>query len=200
MKRSDDWTRFVLDRPMAHEPGQAFTYNTGGSHLLSAILTKATGQSAMQYAKDKLFGKMGFKGSRWNISGGINEGGAGLYLSTADLLKFGLLYLRKGSWFGEQLVPEAWVEQSTSFKHKGLSNYVPPIYGCYGYHWWVSPQEHNGVADCFFAFGYGGQYLMIVPGLDVVAVIRKKTSGRNNAIISRNLLFEHIFVAIRSAQ
>jgi CubicO group peptidase (beta-lactamase class C family) len=192
MKRTSDWVRFVLDRPMAHEPGEVFTYNSGGSHLLSAILTKATGMPVYEFARERLFDKLGFRKPRWNSFGGVYEGGAGLHLSTQDMAKFGLLYLQRGQWKGEQLIPSSWVESSTTMRHKGLLHYEPPIFGAYGYHWWISPKEHNGKVDCYFAKGYGGQYIFVVPELELVAAIRKEPEGKNNAIFSKMLLMEHI--------
>lgn len=196
MKRKEDWIAFILDQPMAHEPGEAFTYNSGGSHLLSAILTQATGLSAFDYAQRELFGRLEFRRPRWNSSGGISEGGAGLHLSSVDMAKFGQLYLQRGRWNGEQLLPEGWVEQSTAVHHKGLLHYEPPIFGEYGYHWWLSAEEHNGAADLFFAKGYGGQYIFVIPPLDLVAVIRKEPEGKSNAIYSKKLLFEHLLALL----
>ncbi|MBW7461570.1 serine hydrolase, partial [Paenibacillus sepulcri] len=96
MRRTPDWVSFILDQPMAHTPGEAFTYNSGGSHLLSAILRKATGEPVYDYAKRHLFDKLGFIRPRWNSSSGIHEGGTGLHISAQDMAKFGQLYLQGG--------------------------------------------------------------------------------------------------------
>ncbi|WP_219837464.1 serine hydrolase [Paenibacillus sp. R14(2021)] len=192
MKRTDDWIGFVLRQEVVHEPGHAFAYNTGGSQLLSAILTKAAGMSTLDFAQRTLFGKLGFHKPKWDSHGGIYEGGAGLYLTARDMASFGQLYLQGGVWEGEQVISEAWVEASTTAQHKGLSHYDPPIFGEYGYHWWVSSQSHNGHIDCYFAKGYGGQYIVVMPSLELVAAIRKEPEGRANAIYSKKLLLEHI--------
>ncbi|MCR2805546.1 serine hydrolase domain-containing protein [Paenibacillus soyae] len=191
-RASQDPVAFTLARPVIHTPGHAFTYNSGGSHLLSAILTKATGQSALQYAERTLFGPLGFRAAKWTERGGISEGGTGLSLYGHDLAKIGLLYLRRGRWDDRQLLPGQWVEEAASMRHRALLHYEPPIYGGYGYHWWVSPQEHNGCADCYFAFGHGGQYLMNIPSLDLTVVVRKKITKRNEAIHARSFIFEHL--------
>lgn len=192
MKKSADPIRFVLERPLISEPGTAYLYNSGGSHLLSAILTAATGQSALDFASDRLFRPMGFRQAKWTSHKGISEGGTGLQLYGRDLAKLGLLYLREGDWFGRQLIPSEWVQESTKKHHRGLLHYEPPIYGTYGYHWWQSPAEHNGAFDCYFAFGHGGQYLLVAPEERLVVVVRKALAGRNEAVKSRNLIFEHI--------
>ncbi|SDX52175.1 serine hydrolase [Paenibacillus sp. CF384] len=192
MKRADDWISFILSQPMAHEPGEAFAYNSGGSHLLSAILTQATGTSAYAYAEEHLFHKLGFRKPRWNSHDGIYEGGAGLHMTSRDMANFGQLYLQGGLWEGEQVIPRSWVETSTSVHHKGLAHYEPPIFGEYGYHWWISTEAHNGVVDYCFAKGYGGQYIFIVPSYDLVAAIRKEPEGKSSAMAAKELLFQHI--------
>ncbi|WJH32323.1 beta-lactamase family protein [Paenibacillus sp. CC-CFT747] len=196
MRKEADWPRYVLKQPIGHEPGEAFTYNSGASQLLSDILTRSTGLGALAYARQHLFGPLGFRSPRWKSHDGVNEGGAGLQLYSRDLAKFGLLYLREGDWFGKQLIPQAWVRESTSIQHKGLVHYEPPIYGHYGYHWWVSPEEHNGQFDCYFALGFGGQYLFVVPSRDLVMVVRKALAGKHNAILSKALLFDYVSRAI----
>lgn len=192
LRASQNPVAFTLSQPVIHTPGQAFTYNSGGSHLLSAILTKATGMSALQYAKERLFRQLGFSAARWSERDGISEGGTGLSLYGRDLAKIGLLYLQNGNWKGERLLPGSYVQASTEQSHRALLHYEPPIYGGYGYHWWISPKEHNGCADCYFAFGHGGQYLMNIPSLDLTIVVRKKITKRNDAIWSRRFIFEYL--------
>ncbi|BBH20782.1 hypothetical protein Back11_21270 [Paenibacillus baekrokdamisoli] len=196
MKRTRDWVKFIVEQPMGHEPGEVFTYNSGASHLLSAILTKTTELSALEYAQLYLFNKLGFRKPRWNSSSGIYEGGAGLHLTSLDMAKFGQLYLQRGQWNGEQLLPAAWVDSSTAVHHKGLQHYEPQIFGEYGYHWWVSPKAHNGVISCYFAKGYGGQYIFVIPERELVVVIRREAEDKSRAILSKKLLFEHLIPAI----
>ncbi|MBM7563295.1 serine hydrolase domain-containing protein [Paenibacillus sacheonensis] len=192
MRRCDDWIGFILAQPMAHEPGGAFAYNSGGSHLLSAILAQVTGGTTYAYAQEMLFGKLGFKKPRWNSSQGIHEGGTGLHLTVSDMAKFGQLYMQGGEWEGNRIVSQAWVRASTTTHHKGLQHYDPPIFGTYGYHWWVSNAAHNGTVDCYFAEGYGGQFIFVVPTLSLVAAIRKEPEGKPSAMYAKRLLFEHI--------
>lgn len=192
LRAATDPVSFALAQPFIHEPGHAFTYNSGGSHLLSAIVSTATGMSALQYAKEHLFQPLDFQAARWSERAGISEGGTGLSLFGRDLAKFGALYMQRGQWMGQRLLSPEWVESSTALHHRGLLHYEPPIYGGYGYHWWISPKEHNGHADCYFAFGHGGQYMMNIPELELTIVIRKKITRRNDAIWSRKLIFEHL--------
>jgi CubicO group peptidase (beta-lactamase class C family) len=191
-KAASEPLAFVFNQPLISVPGTAFAYNSGGSHLLSAILTEAAGMSALSFAKEYLFEPLGFHSSRWMERAGINEGGTGLSLSGRDLAKIGSLYAQKGRYENKQLISSAWVEESTALHHKGLLQYEPPIYGGYAYHWWYSPSDHNGQCDCYFAFGHGGQYLLIVPEYELAIVIRKKITKRNEAMYARRLIFEHI--------
>lgn len=192
LRASHDPVAYTLAKPIIHEPGHAYTYNSGGSHLLSAILTAATGKSALLYAKERLFQPLGFKAARWSEKNGISEGGTGLSLFGHDLAKIGLLFLQQGRWEGTELISPSWIEESSALHHRGLLQYEPPIYGGYGYHWWVSPEQHNSCADCYFAFGHGGQYLMNIPTLGLTIVIRKKITKRNDAKWSRELIFQHL--------
>ncbi|GKU78798.1 serine hydrolase [Paenibacillus sp. L3-i20] len=196
LRASQDPITFALQQPIIHEPGQSFTYNSGGSHLLSAILTKVTGMSALEYGKRHLFEPMQFQFARWSERNGISEGGTGLSLYGQDLAKIGSLYIQDGVWEGKQLLSRDWTRESTRLHHRGLLNYEPPIYGGYGYHWWCSPAEHNDYADCYFAFGHGGQYLLMIPSLEIVIVIRKQITKRNDAIYARKLIFEHLVPSI----
>ncbi|MBJ6360584.1 serine hydrolase domain-containing protein [Paenibacillus sp. GCM10012307] len=193
MRKTDHWLHYILDQPQLHKPGNIFAYNSGCSHLLSGILTKVTGGSALHMAQERLFEPLGMEGGiTWSHSAGISEGGTGLHITARDLARFGQLYLQEGNWEGKQLVSREWVKESTRIHHKGLTNYKPSIYGCYGWHWWCSSQEHNGKAECYFALGYGGQYLFVIPSCRLVAVIRKQVDGRKNAMRCKELLFEHI--------
>lgn len=204
LRGSPDPIAYVLERPLIHSPGSAFTYNSGGSHLLSAILTRAAGSSAMEYARTRLFEPLHFRRARWTERRGVNEGGTGMSLYARDLAKLGQLYLQGGCWNGRQLVSSEWTRQSTRTHHRGLLHYEPPIYGEYGYHWWRTPASFNGLTDCYFAFGHGGQYLLVAPEYELVVVIRKEATKRNDAERSRRLLFDHLLPrfkpSVQSAQ
>ncbi|QAY65710.1 serine hydrolase [Paenibacillus protaetiae] len=119
-----------------------------------------------------------------------------MQLYAKDLAQIGLLYLNEGIYGGKQLLNAEWVKQSVKIRHKGLLHYEPPIYGSYGYHWWISPQGHNGAFDCYFAFGFGGQYLLVAPEARLVVVLRKQATGRNQAMHAHNVIFKHIAAAL----
>jgi CubicO group peptidase (beta-lactamase class C family) len=177
---------------MLHDPGKVFCYNSGGSHMLSAILSQVTGESAMQYASSRLFEPLAIHHAAWSSNNGINEGGTGLHVSSRDLAKLGLLCLRGGQLNGSSLVSSTWLEETTRSHHKALKHYEPRIYGEYGGHWWVDEGDEAS-GPFYFAYGHGGQYLIVAPKLDAVIVIRKKPAGRGSGIISRDL-FHHAIV------
>jgi CubicO group peptidase (beta-lactamase class C family) len=165
MEASQDWVQFVLAQPMADEPGKRFVYNSGVTELLAQVLKKATGQHADEYAAAHLFTPLGVKSFRWkHTPTGHPDTEGGLYLEPRDLAKLGLLYMKDGVWDGKRLLPEGWVAASTA------PHVVAAEPGFqYGYQWWVI-EPTAAAPPVFAARGYGGQYLLVVPSLDLIAV------------------------------
>ncbi len=165
---SRNWVRAALTRPLQAEPGTRFAYSTGGTHLLSATLARAAGRSTHDFAREHLFAALGILHSAWaRDRQGIHVGGNNLSLLPRDMLKFGQLYLNRGRWAGEQLLPWQWVDEST---RPGLAGPRGRgrIYGGYGYLWWLrGPRERAA----YIASGYGGQYIYVSPAEDLVVVI-----------------------------
>ena len=146
MERSPDWVKFVLDRPMSSAPGDVFNYNSGNAHLLSAIITKLTGMSALEYAKAKLFGPLGINDVSWQHDPqGISNGGHGLYLQPRDMAKIGYLYLRNGAWEGKQLLPSAWIDKVTHATVDMHAPWEPELR--YSNLFWVLPDKHVYMAS-----------------------------------------------------
>ena len=188
MMRSPDWVQFVLDRPMAQPPGAAFNYNSGASHLLSAIVQKTTGTSTLAFAHEHLFKPLGIADVAWGAdAAGIAVGGSDLRLTPRDMAKFGYLYLRGGVWDGGQIVPAEWVKTSTT-KHIKSSDAGLD----YGYQWWIWP-------DGFAAQGLGGQYVFVRPRQDLVVVFTAWLTGSETEGPPA-LLDSFILPAIRSDQ
>jgi CubicO group peptidase (beta-lactamase class C family) len=171
--QDDDMVQHVVDLPMVHEPGARFIYNTGASHLLSVILTEATGMPTLQFARQYLFDPMGFSGSSWlQENRGYDTGGMGLRITARDMMKVGQMFLDGGRYQGSQLVPEEWVTQSVS---PLLDTQNAVTYGqAYGYLWWVGS---GGGRDFFFANGYGGQFILVDPELELVIVAQNAWRG-----------------------
>ena len=159
---SDNWIRALLNRPILSQPGKVFSYDDGSAHLLSAVLTQVTGESAADYARRVLFQPLGVKPGRWNSDGqGRSLGSGGLFLRPRDMLRFGQLFLQGGRWHGRQIVPRTWVRAST---RRQIS--IPGSYA-YGYLWWVNTGPHGG----YLAQGYRGQTIEVFPRLSLVIVL-----------------------------
>lgn len=165
------WVRYVLERPMECNPGERMNYNTGATHLLTAIIQRVTGMTAAAFAERHLFKPLGIKEYRWyEDPQGVNNGGSGMALMPIDMAKFGYLYLQKGRWAGQQVIPAAWAESST------LPQYL--TYGDIGHyarHWWVGTldptQALTDVNRFHFALGFGGQYIIVVPAEEMVVTM-----------------------------
>ena len=188
MWQSPDWVRHILSRQLEIEPGTHFAYSNAGAHLLSAIVANASGQSTLAFARAKLFNPLGirtegafepvlsdhieaatveeYQGASvaWPVDPqGYHEGGGSLRLPARDMAKFGYLYLNGGRWDGSQVIPADYVAAATS--PAGSS---PNLSKGYGWFWWV-PTE--GGHHTFSARGYGGQFIYVVPDLDLVTVV-----------------------------
>jgi CubicO group peptidase (beta-lactamase class C family) len=160
MERSPDWVQYVLDHGMARDPGAAFDYNSGGPHLLSAVLSKVTGQSAEDYAREKLFGPLGITDFLWRRDPqGVSIGGYGLYLLPRDMATLGLFWQHDGVWQGKRLLPAGWIDAA----RRGQVDM--PFPGLrYGNLFWSIPGK-----EAFMAVGFDRQLIVVLPKLDVVA-------------------------------
>jgi len=167
---SPDWVRAALDQPMVDEPGGRMLYSTGSTHLVSAILTRATGKSTWAYANEKLAGPLGFRIRPWQRDPqGIFFGGNDMYLTPRQMLRFGEMWLAGGVYAGRQVVPAGWVRESMR------SRTTSPFNGHgYGLGWW---SKESGGRRVVFAWGYGGQYVFVVPELEMVAVFVSRSDG-----------------------
>ena len=131
MRTSPDWAQFTLDRPVLWEPGSHFVYCSPAIHLLSPILQRATGMTALDFARQNLFAPLGIQNVIWATGPqGYNRGSEGIYLQPRDMAKIGYLWLNQGQWEGTQIVSRAWVEQSVKSHLKTDGN------DDYGYAWW----------------------------------------------------------------
>ena len=188
MARSRDWVGFVLDRPMAQPPGRAFNYDSGTWHLLSAILAKKTGMDTLAYARQALFAPLGIARGR---SGARTRRGSASAASAClsqprDMAKIGYLYLHHGQWAGEQLLPPAWSEH-VFHASVDMGFGAAPAFR-YANGWWTIPDRH-----AYMAVGFLRQLIIVLPEVDVVAVV---TGRRHYPFLP---LIDRIVAAARSA-
>ena len=163
--QSGNWVRHVLTRPLVSEPGSRMIYSTGNTHLLSALITKASGMDTHRFARRYLGEPMGISVPRWTTDPqGIYFGGNEMSMTPRDMLAIGELYLNCGRVGTRQIVSEAWVH--TSVLPHATRTRSPDR--AYGYGWWVRVLYGY---DAFYAWGYGGQFIYVVPDLRLVTVM-----------------------------
>lgn len=175
----EDGLQWCLDLETDSEPGTYWRYNTGASHILSGIVTASTGASTLKFAEENLFKPLGITHYSWATDpGGTVIGGFDLQLSPRDMAKFGYLYLHGGQWDGEQIVPEAWVEKSTSTLTQPYATLG------YGYQWWTTPSQ-----NLYSARGLYNQMIYVLPDLDtVIAITANMRSGGTDNYITDYIL------------
>jgi CubicO group peptidase (beta-lactamase class C family) len=162
---------YMLDREVISEPGKVFTFSTGDPMLLSGVIAKATGMSALEFAKENLFQHIGISSVRWDSdSQGYTATFSMLHLTVRDYAKFGYLYLNKGKWEDKQIVSEEWVNISTR------TDPSVRMWKAYGYLWHVNlplrlgARDSNIPADGYMAEGVLGQNIFIIPSKNLVIV------------------------------
>lgn len=188
MLQSPDWTKFTLSLPMKQEPGLNFNYCNGAAEVMSAIITKATNQYAGNIAAEK-FKPLGIRDFAWNSNGNISTGYSGLYMYPEDMAKFGYLYLKDGNWNGTQVIPKAWVKESTAMHTK--ADWTPLLPG-YGYMWWVT--SFGG----YTALGYGGNYIFVVPEFDLVVVFTGGLFSTDDLFYPVELMNQYIIPSVKA--
>ena len=169
---SQDPARYILDRPLATTPGSAFRYSTAATHLLSVVLSEATGMSTVDFANAFLFSDLGVSDLRWGRDRqGYRFGGHGLQLRTEDMAKLGLLFLDRGRWGDDEVVSAEWVSAATGIQFEGGSDYEPLQAVHYGFLWWLA---HADGLSVFIGWGWGGQFVFCVPVLDLVVAVNAR--------------------------
>ena len=194
---TSDWVALCLQSAVA-PPGQQFAYSDVGAHLVGAVLVRATGRSVLQYAREKLFDPLGIPsipsaeplldpidntyeaaGFTWGIDPqGIHTASFNLAIRPLDMLAIGSLFLHQGRWRGMQVVSEDWVRQATAADAPGRSESEE-----YGYLWWIGTADGS---PAYFAGGFGGQLIEVVPDRDLVVVVSTAVGdGASGTSISR---------------
>jgi CubicO group peptidase (beta-lactamase class C family) len=191
-----NWVKAFLATPLVRNPGTKFLYNSMATYMLSAIVQKVTGEKVIDYLKPRLFKPLNIEGMDWEIDPtGINTGGWGLRLKTEDMAKFGQLFLQKGKWNGNQVVPAAWIEEATTSKIDQAPDAPPAkkdssdLMQGYCYQMWRC--RHN----CYRADGAFGQFIIVMPDQDAVVAITCEASDTQNEI---NLVWNYLLPSIKS--
>ena len=186
---SDNRISYLLQRELSNEPGSIFNYNSAESHLLSVILQEATGISSREFADQYLFEPLSI-GVRWQRLDNYTNGASGLRFKPIDLIKLGQMLVDNGKINDLSILSNDWI--STSFSPHIPTNQIPEFYG---YQWWIHPEieELHGMA-----IGYGGQYIVVIPGLKSVIVTTAdyKEIGQEKALDQSRQIYSLIWNGI----
>jgi len=164
---SDDPVAFVLEREVTGKPGATYRYNSGTTFLLGEIIRRATGMSLAEFARERLFGPLGISTYEWAPMQGAPDlpyGAGGLYLRPRDLAKIGQLMLQDGAWNDRQVLSQEWVRRSVTRQAQVARG---GHFQGYGYHWRLG---RFGGRNAYWAAGWGGQYVVVFPELELVFV------------------------------
>lgn len=180
-----DWVKYYLSRPFDRMPGQRFSYDTGCTYVLGAIVQQVTGEKLIDYLMPRLFTPLHIYRPMWDECPlGRNVAGAGLFLRTKELLPFGQLYLQKGVYEGQRLVSEEWVREATSLQIENVGRAEGPDgQAGYGYQFWLC---HNGA---YRAAGAHSQFCIVLEALDAVVAIN---ALEDNSQAVQNAVWEEI--------
>lgn len=192
VENQPDWVSAILSRPLVETPGSTFNYSTGNTHVLSAVLENATGMSTCEYATTRLFGPLGITAEHWGQDPqAVSSSGYNLYLRPREMARFGQLYLDSGRWKGEQVVPTRTVAEAhtTSFRVDGDVSYSSG--------WW---QRSIAGYEMFFGWGFGGQFLYVIPDLDLVFAATADTAPDTDdaEIDSGHYISTYLIPAVRN--
>lgn len=195
---SDNWVEFALNRSLVVDPGTLMLYSTGSTHLLSAIITQASGMTAKQFAQENLSSRLGFSMSYWSQDPqGIYFGGNDMEMTPRQMLEFGRLYLNEGVYENEQVISKGWVEDS----HKPRVRSPRGQGRFYGYGWWLRDLAGMQVP---VAWGYGGQLIFVVKELDLVVVATSESTPgplrREHLARLYELVEEHVLLPAKGQQ
>ena len=166
---SENWIKFTIEMPLVCDPGQEIHYSTPTTHLLSGIITKATGMSTLDFAEQYLFGPANIVIDSWDQDPqGYNTGGWGMFFTPRNMARFGNLYLNNGYANGNQIVPSEWIEDSQRLYSGGQWTYFEFVYNR-GYGYQMDIGRMNGY-KVYYRLGRGGQLIFNIPSLNVVVV------------------------------
>jgi CubicO group peptidase (beta-lactamase class C family) len=185
--KDGNWAKAFLRAPVEHEPGTHFVYNSGATYMLSAIVQKLTGQTLIDYLRPRILEPLGIEGAWDSCPRGINIGGWGLSVRTEAIARFGQMYLQKGIWNGERLLPESWVEAATSPQVKNGSNPESDWEQGYGYQFWRCRY------GAYRGDGVFGQFCIVLPKQEAVIAI---TAGISDMQQVLNLVWKHLLHAM----
>jgi CubicO group peptidase (beta-lactamase class C family) len=199
---SADPIKYVLEKSLFAPPGTQFIYNSGTTNLLGDVVRRSTGLTLVDFAKQYLLTPLGITASNWvgfPNAPDVAVASSTLYLRPRDMAKIGQLYLQKGVWNENRIVSENWVTESTneSIQVPPSKNLIPGFIKNYGYQWWRGTFS-NGNTETYFAAGWGGQFIYVIPDMNLVIVITAGDFEGQGYQGFYNLINDYILVAAYS--
>ena len=192
MEASFDWVRFTIDRPMAHEPGKEFHYNSGATQLLSYIFRKATGSDIEEYAQRHLFAPLGIDHYYWKRSpNGLVDTEGGLYLRPGDLARICYLYQKDGVWDGKVLLDPEWVKASLTPSVTVAEGKIK-----YGFKWWLFSYGKDSNHWAWAGSGFGGQRPIVVPEYDLLIVFTAWNILPGGPVLTTEVAIDRVLQAV----
>jgi CubicO group peptidase (beta-lactamase class C family) len=196
----DDWDLVgaIFDLPFINYPGERFVYSTVQTHLLSAILTRASGMNTLRFANKHLFGPLGILVDYWDKDNtGYYYGGTALFCKPRNFARLGYLFLNGGKLEEHRIVSQDWIVEATSDKTGRINRTMGEITNVnYGYNWWIG--EFDSIT-CYYAYGFGGQFMFCFPDLDMIVIttadLQDYESGQEYRII--RLVADRILPAVK---
>ena len=181
MEAPSDWVDFTINKPMAHDPGSKYQYNSGATQILAHIFRVATGTDIEDYAAQHLFSQLGIRQFFWKRSpSGLVDAEGGVYLRPRDLAKLWYLFLKDGKWEGKQIVSPEWVKDSVAPAFELAPDKKGPKYGL---KWWMYPYGPDGSKLVWSGSGFGGQRPMAFPEYDMVVVYTGWNIGTGGPVL-----------------
>jgi CubicO group peptidase (beta-lactamase class C family) len=199
-----DFAKALLDLPVSADPGTEFAYNTAATVSLGQAIQNTVPLVLDDFALNELLLPLGITEIEiWRTPTGLPNGGGGFFLRTRDAAKFGQLLLNDGTWNGERIISSEWlaesVTQRTAIGWPDPSRWDWQVTG-YGYQWWTGFYDDDGArVESIVAWGYGGQWVIVLPSLDVVVAINSNGYGGGDAALNQAhaLVADHILPALR---
>ncbi|MFC2098474.1 serine hydrolase domain-containing protein [Bacteroidota bacterium] len=182
----EDPIEYTLSKYMINSSGVEFLYNSGGTNVLGAVIEEKTGMSLLDFGNEYLFDPLNVQGGLWErMAGGYFFASGGIYLRPRELSKIGFLFLNDGYWNDLKIITKEWIREST-LEYIQPNMLIPQAHA-YGYQWWImDSQANNQSYECFFAAGWGDQYMFIFPDQDMIITINcgNFTSSGNISIFT----------------
>jgi CubicO group peptidase (beta-lactamase class C family) len=184
-----DVARFALMRPLVSDPGRAFSYSSTYTEIVARMLAQASGMSLKAFAEKYLFAPLGIRALGWPTDP-LGYYQAEIFLTSRDAAKFGLLFLNQGRHGDQRILSEKWIRESTTPKIKASEGN-----GLYGYYWWMKPDEK---IPFYYAWGYGGQYIYVVPAKRLVVVMTNDFTQRRPQTDIRAIIEQDVLAAAKN--